>query len=214
MGRRTNPFVDQSLSATLDSLGEKVRQLSSHAKTLIRVQHVQSCQGSGIGSKLRRYGTGPYHLELRFDGRKLQRSLGTKIKKEAKRFQGVVEQTAAYLNRGILTLPPKYTTDDLWRFLLSGGKVSPDKKPVFVKEIAIEKAVANYLASYAKGAKEEATLGTERTHLSHFVRIIGKKKQVGSVRAETSFSMKVQNIKRVQNPKATDISPKIDWQRP
>lgn len=47
---------------------------------------------------LRRYGSGPYHLELRFSGQKLQRSLGTKKKKEAERLLGVVEQTAALIN--------------------------------------------------------------------------------------------------------------------
>lgn len=129
-------------------------------------------------ANLRRYGSGPYHLELRFCGKKLQRSLGTKIKKEANRLQAVAEQTAAYLDLGVLTLPAKYTTEDLWKFLLSGGKATPDKKPVLVKEVPLEEAMKEYLASYATGSKEEATLKTERTHLSHFMRVLGKKNPV------------------------------------
>ena len=76
-------------------------------------------------ANLRRYGSGPYHLELRFAGRKFQRSLHTTEKDKATRVLAVVEQTVEYLEAGVYELPDGTSADDLWRFLISGGKASP-----------------------------------------------------------------------------------------
>lgn len=136
-------------------------------------------------ANLRRRPGGPYHIEFRYAGHKFQRSLGTKQKKEADRLSGVVEQTASYIDLGVLKFPPRSTTDDLWRFLVSGGKITPEEQPTLVESTSIEEATQEYLDSYAEGAKEKDTLQTERTHLSHFVRLIGKKKQIDSIEPKT-----------------------------
>lgn len=136
-------------------------------------------------ANLRRLGSGPYHLELRFSGKKFQRSLRTKKKTDAVRLLGVVEQTVEYLERGVLAIRPNSSADDLWRFLLSGGKITPNSEPVLIRTKPLSVVCEKYFDSYTEGSKEYSTLQTERTHLSHFKKLMGKSKQLASITAET-----------------------------
>lgn len=134
-------------------------------------------------ANLRRHGSGPYHIEFRFQGQKFQRSLRTNSKRDAKRIASVVEQTADYVSLGVLSLPPNATSDDTWRFLVSGGKLLPTEKREAEANATLEQASVEYLDSYPTGSKEENTIRTERTHLAHLERILGDKKTIRSVTA-------------------------------
>ena len=125
-------------------------------------------------ANLRRHGSGPYHLELRFRGRKFQRSLRTKRKAEAARLRAAVEQTIEYLDRGVLTLPADSNAEEIWRFLLSGGKVSSTDKAVSQDSPRLGYVCDEYVASYSAGSKEASTLKTEKLHLRHLRRLLGE----------------------------------------
>ena len=122
-------------------------------------------------ANLRRYGIGPYHLEFRFDGQKIQRSLATADKSKAKRLKALVEETLVNLKRGVIELPAELpTTDELWHFVISGGKVSG--RPKLSRSRPLSECCTDYLASYPDGAKESSTLKTERLHLNHLQRLL------------------------------------------
>ncbi len=136
-------------------------------------------------ANLRRHGSGPFHLELRFAGHKFQRSLRTKSESEANRLLSIVEQTVEYVERGVLVLPPGTSADEVWRFLLSSGKVVPTPEPIMLQSRSFADVCDDYLDSFAEGSKELSTLKTERHHLSHLKRLVGRRVQVASIKCET-----------------------------
>lgn len=136
-------------------------------------------------ANLRRHGNGPFHLELRYADHKFQRSLRTKDKVEAKRLLSIVQQTVEYLDRGVLVLPPGSSTDELWRFLISGGKIAPTPEPAILHSRCFADVCDDYLDSFAEGSKEASTLKTERHHLSHLKRLVGRRVQIASIKCET-----------------------------
>lgn len=136
-------------------------------------------------ANLRQHGNGPYHLEFRFAGKKFQRSLRTSRKAEANRLQATVEKTLEYLQRGVLTIPTNSSADDLWAFLISGGKNTPKAEPQLAVTKSLSVVCEQYLSSYAEGSKEESTLKTEGLHCRNLQRTIGKRKQMASITSET-----------------------------
>lgn len=124
-------------------------------------------------ASLRRRGEGTsYHLIFSYGGEKFERSLSTKHKHKATRLKSIVEETLEHLRRGILSLPDGCTADKLWSFVLSGGKTD-STTPKLTQSKRLESLVEEYLSSYVDGAKEAATLKTERVHLNNFQRILG-----------------------------------------
>ena len=68
---------------------------------------------------------GTYYISFRFQGRPFQRSLKTQDKTEASQKKSKIERTLHLLDEGVLNVGASATTNELWRFLLTGGQPAP-----------------------------------------------------------------------------------------
>ena len=117
--------------------------------------------------------SGHFNICLRWQGKKLRRTLKTTQKKEAEAILHRFDENVVLLERGRLELPEG---GDLLTFLLSDGKLSgapvPDPTPTpaapTLREIA-----DRYLAALGNGTVEANSLATTRMHLNHFLRKLG-----------------------------------------
>ncbi len=114
-----------------------------------------------------------FWVKFRFAGKQVFRSIKTSNPKEASRLQGQIERTLHDLETGRLVLSEDA---DLWRFVLSDGKLS--KRQTAPKKAAtLGDLIDAYFASQI-GQKELNTLETEQLHRRHFERVIGREKLV------------------------------------
>jgi integrase len=117
--------------------------------------------------------SGHFNLCLRWQGKKLRRTLKTTEKKEAETTLHRFEENLRLLERGRLTLPDG---GDLLTFLLSDGKLSgvPITPPVPAPaKLTLREISDRYLATLGNGTVEANSLATTRMHLQHFLRKLG-----------------------------------------
>lgn len=123
-------------------------------------------------ASLRCAASGVYYVEFRYQGHRLHRSLETEDETEARQLKSLVERTLKHIQQGVLTLTDSVTTDQLWTFLISGGKIT-DAAPV-TRTKQLGAVCDEYVASFADAAKESSTLDTERHHVNHLQRALGR----------------------------------------
>lgn len=123
-------------------------------------------------ASLRQTSGGTYFIAFRFDGQRFERSLGTVDPEEAQQKRGVVERTIGLLKDGVLSLPNHCAPDGLWQFVRSGGRVS--ELPSVRSTRTVDVACREYIESFPDGTKEHSTLSTEKIHLKHLKRLVGR----------------------------------------
>ena len=116
--------------------------------------------------------SGVFYLAFRFEGDRFNRSLETKDRADAQQQKAIVERTLKHLKQGVLEIADNVSSDQLWQFLRSGGKQVA--APRIVRSVKLSVFCKQYLSSFADSAKEATTLDTERHHLNHFQRLLGK----------------------------------------
>jgi hypothetical protein len=127
-------------------------------------------------ASIRRNRVGVYQVRFRFEGRQYERSLGTKIRRDADDRLGEVRKVIRYLEDGVLNLPEGV---DPVGFVISGGKLRPGPKEQVVAEpearppLTIQEAGERYFDSFPPGSKEAETIKTERVHFKHLTRLLG-----------------------------------------
>jgi integrase len=113
---------------------------------------------------------GVWKIGFRWEGKLYKRSLKTTDEGRANGLKERVSANLFDLEQGRLQVPPGA---DLLTFLLTDGKKTerkdPTKKPLTLKAI-----FDAYHAALPSGAKGENTLGTEKTHRKHFLKILGE----------------------------------------
>lgn len=132
-----------------------------------------------VGTRRRRKGSdmasiekqkGRWRIVFRYCGTKFQRSLETATEKEANAAKVRVEENLKLLARGRLAYDPQ--ADDLVTILLSDGRLNalpPAQKPM---------TLGAFLKSYrmqAPSGKEDNTRYTERIHIKHLLRVLGRR---------------------------------------
>ena len=117
--------------------------------------------------------SGHFNICLRWQGKKLRRTLKTTQKKEAEAILHRFDENVVLLERGRLQLPEG---GDLLTFLLSDGKLSgaPAPDPTLTPAPpTLREIVDRYLAALGNGTVEANSLATTRMHLNHFLRKFG-----------------------------------------
>ncbi len=123
--------------------------------------------------------SGLYMISFRFASQRFYRSLETVVEKQAREKKALIERTLRHIREGATTVPEGLTTDQIWLFLSSGGKLT--NLPRIVKAITIAELSQHYLDSWPDGSKEESSLNTERTHFKHFERHFGSKTAIQAI---------------------------------
>ena len=118
----------------------------------------------------KRKGAAVAHLRFWFADRKFFRSLKTTDETVAQAKLWRANETLRRLEQGDLSLPSGITYGQVFDFMISGGKDVPQLK--VVEDVTLEKAIENYFADLPAGAKEDSSLGTEKTHLKHVARLL------------------------------------------
>lgn len=124
---------------------------------------------------IRRYGS-TYHLDFRYHGKRYQRSIETTDEGEALRLKAILEDSLLLLKRGVLQIQERPSVDELFRFLLSGGRQSVHTE--VRQEVTLGELCAAYVESHSEDEKETSTLKTETIHLNHFQRLLGRRVSV------------------------------------
>jgi integrase len=121
--------------------------------------------------------SGVWHVQFIYAGKPFHKSLKTRKEKDAKALLGRIQSRLYHLNTGTLQLPPGA---DLWQWLLSDGqrgqKPEPPEKPWTLKNL-----FAWYFDNQTENAKETNTLGTERTHQKHLLRLLGESRLLSEI---------------------------------
>jgi integrase len=116
--------------------------------------------------------SGHFNICLRWQGKKLRRTLKTANQKDAQAVLHRFEENLNLLERGRLALPEG---GDLMTFLLSDGKltglpaIEPRQAPLTLRD-----AVDSYVGALGNGTIETNSLATVRMHLRHIVRKFGE----------------------------------------
>ena len=107
-----------------------------------------------------------------YGGTNYFRSLDTHDETQAKVRLGQINETLTLLKRGIVAFPVSLNVEEAGTFILTGGKIARQATPAPIHTLAdVAKA---YEAQTPKGAKADSSLLTERIHLDHFTRLLGK----------------------------------------
>lgn len=125
---------------------------------------------------------GTFYLSFRFQRTLFQRSLQTSDKKEAQQRKSGIERTLKLIDEGVLNPGPTATSNEIWRFIQSGGRPSEETK--MKKSVTTRFIADKYLKSFGADAKEASTLKTESTHLNHFCRVLGPATLLEDVKVE------------------------------
>jgi integrase len=128
---------------------------------------------------LKQSAAGIWRVRFRYSGRQFFRSCETTEEKAANQVLTRVDETLSLLKTGRLTLPPDVDGEGVGDFIVSGGKVTA--KTTIKETHTLKQVVADYFASTPAGAKSVNSIATERTHLDHFVRIIGHTTPIDSI---------------------------------
>jgi len=117
-----------------------------------------------------------YRIRFRFGGKPFKRSIKTHDAGEAEGVVARVEETIRLLERGRLDLPPNA---DPGVFIMSDGKLNG--KQTAKQGYTLHILLNLYKKSLPNGAKEQTTLKTEETHISHLLRHLKGSKIAQSV---------------------------------
>lgn len=109
-----------------------------------------------------------YRIRFRFQGRQIQRSLGTRDRRRAQTLCDRVSDMLALVNRGLVEVPAHA---DAIAFLLSDGR--SEAASLGSKSLGITEFFATYQKRLPSGCKEESTLRGERLHVRHLQRHLG-----------------------------------------
>ena len=94
--------------------------------------------------------SGVYNVNWRFRGKLFNRSTGTTDAKKACLVQKRVEDALFKLQNGLISIPDGADVSD---FVLNGGRLRDDAKPLAVKPITLEELFNQYSANLAVGRK-------------------------------------------------------------
>jgi hypothetical protein len=117
-----------------------------------------------------------FSIRFRYQGRNVNRSLGTGDRRKANGLCARIEETLQLLARGRITIP---TGTYPIEFICTDGKAtapSPQSKP-----LGLMKFYAAYQAKLPVGRKEASTLDGEQIHLKHIKRHLGPNRTVQSI---------------------------------
>ena len=109
-----------------------------------------------------------YSVRFRFQGRNVNRSLGTPDKRRAAGICSRIEETLRLLESGRISIPPGV---DPFEYVFSDGKTKPQSPSR--RAISLTELHACYQAKLPAGSKEQSTLAGESIHLKHFRRHLG-----------------------------------------
>ncbi len=113
-----------------------------------------------------------YLVRFRYGGTNYFRSLDTHEEIQAKVRLGQITETLSLIKRGVILLPANLNVDEAGTFILTGGKIARQVTPALKCTLAdVAKA---YIAQIPSGAKADSSLLTERIHIDHFTRLLGK----------------------------------------
>ena len=101
---------------------------------------------------------------------------------EAKRLKAIVEDTLQLLKRGVLPLHQNPSVDELFRFLLSGGKQAAPRE--VRQDILLGELCRVYGESHSEDEKDASTLKTEIIHQDHLKRLLGAKSPLSVISIE------------------------------
>lgn len=115
--------------------------------------------------------SGNYTVRFYFGKRKYNRSLNTTDEGIAWAAKVKVEETIRLLKRGVLKLPPDANYEDAGEFIVSGGeRVS---KPTNLRTaVTLSEVKTAYFDAIPDGGKAASSLGTEKTHAGHLIRLL------------------------------------------
>lgn len=113
-----------------------------------------------------------FRIRFRFGHQRFNRSLRTDNEKAALSVCARVEETLRLIEQGRIDVPEGI---DLGKFVLSDGKI---QQSTTHKAISVAELLALYEADLIKSKKEDSTVRTERTHISHFLRLMKLKQPV------------------------------------
>ena len=117
-----------------------------------------------------------YRIAFRLGGSKHHVCVKASDLKDAEASLARLEENLRLVERGRLTIPDG---SDLGLFLLSDGKL---EQPVKVaKSFTVGELVEKYRATFTVGVKEANTARTEKIHLEHTVRILGRLKPITQI---------------------------------
>jgi integrase len=122
---------------------------------------------------------GVWRIRFRHSGRQFFRSCETTEEKAANQVLIRVAETLGLLKTGRLTLPPEADGEGVGDFIVSGGKVTA--KTTIKETHTLKQAVADYFALIPAGAKSPNSIATEKTHLDHFIEILGPRTAIDSI---------------------------------
>jgi len=111
------------------------------------------------------------YLRFWLGDRKFFRSLKTTDKTIANAKLWRANETLRRQEQGDLAIPEGATFDEAFDFIVSGGKQIA--APELVADVTLEQIKKNYFDELPKGAKEDSSVATEKTHAGHFIRILG-----------------------------------------
>jgi hypothetical protein len=120
--------------------------------------------------------SGHFKLCFRWGGRKLKKTLKTTTRGQAEAARAILTDTIALVERGVLEIPPGA---DVAAFLVSGGKLDKSPGATSTPEVTtLGRLRDRYVEALSKGAVEDSSVATVKTHLSHFVATLGKNYRV------------------------------------
>src|SRR5262245_20120927 len=119
--------------------------------------------------------TNGYRLIFYYQGLRYQHPLKTEDKREAGQLKILLERNLDLLHQGALRVPESV---DLAVFLLSSGKQAA--LPTAEKPVILGKLLKSYRESSRVG-KENTTRYTERIHIKHLLRYLGRRTPVREI---------------------------------
>ncbi len=118
-----------------------------------------------------------FSIRFRYQGRNVNRSLGTGDKRKASGVCSRVEETLRLLESSRIEIP---LGADSIEFILSDGKTT-EKTKTPKKDLGLTKFFATYKERLPAGRKEALTLQGEEIHLKHLKRHLGPNRKMQSI---------------------------------
>ena len=118
-----------------------------------------------------------YSIRFRYDGRNVNRSLGTGDRRKATGIRSRIEETLRLLESGRIEIPVGANPVE---FIFSDGKQTTGK-PTKAKSLGLTEFHATYKENLPVGRKEATTLDGEGIHLKHLKRHLGPNRTVQTI---------------------------------
>jgi len=132
-----------------------------------------------VWKQSKRTGEQVAHLRLWLQGRKLFRSLKTTDETTANAVLWRANETMRQLEQGDIAIPEGFSFNQAFEFIISGGKHGGKRD--LVPDVTLDRLTTDYFAELPPGAKEDSSVATEKTHASHFIRILGGRVPIRSL---------------------------------